>query len=346
MTTPIAPWHATCVQMPTEIVWPLAPDEVEGVIAHNVEVAIDAVTAAATADPAPALVLLPEYAFTGQPSGGTVADWLARGCSPVPGPLTVPFSALAREHGIYIGGNQFEYDPEWPDRFFNTSWLIAPDGEVVIRYRRIHTAMWCSPHDVWEDYLGRYGGKDAVWPVVDTPLGRIAMVPCGEISVPEVTRTVALRGAEVLLHPTWEIRTPGQDANKIAAASNNGMYVISANVASSRHRGVVDDRPSNAPVGSGSRIIGPNGVTLVEADHHDATLISAEIDVESVRTLRNSLTMANPLLRLRVETIVETYQETSIYPPNAFLDRPLDDYTQIDGPAAVAREQLTRLAAR
>lgn len=344
MTEPIQPWYAAAIQMPTEILWPHPAAEVPAVLAANIVTATTAVREAVAADPRPSLILLPEYAFSGQPNGGTVAEWLEKGCAPVPGPITAHFAELARELGVYIGGNQFESDPEWPDRFFNTSWLIDPDGEVVLRYRRVHTAMWCSPHDVWDDYLARYGGLDQVWPVVDTPLGRIAMVPCGEIAVPEAVRTVALRGAEVLLHPTWETRTPGQDAAKIVAASGNGMYVVSANVSGSLHGGEVDNRPSADEVGSGSQIIAPNGVTLAAEDAHRPVILKAEIDVESVRSLRANLSMANPLLRLRMETIAATYQG-SLYPPNAFLDLPLREYSQIETPAAVARTRLESTAA-
>ena len=66
----------------------------------------------------------------------------------MPGEITAPFQAKAAELGIYIGGNQFEADPEWPLRHFNTSWLIDPAGQVILRYRRIHTAQWVSPHDL------------------------------------------------------------------------------------------------------------------------------------------------------------------------------------------------------
>ncbi len=338
----ITPWRATVVQMPTEILWPsIDAADAARRQQHNIDIALKLVDEAMIADPSPKLVLLPEYAFTGQPNGGSVAGWINLACHSVPGPLTAPFEQKAREHRIYIGGNQFETDPEWPGRFFNTSWLIAPDGSIILRYRRVHTAMWCSPHDIYDDYLSRYGGWESLWPVVDTELGRIGMIPCGEIAVPEVMRTMALRGTEVLLHPTWEIRSEAQDAAKVTAAAANGMYVISANVAASLSDGAVEDRPSNQPVGSGSRIVDPRGRTIALLDGHDTGLgVSAVIDTESVRSLRSDISMANPLLRLRFETFGPTYTGRTIYPPNAFLDLPLSAYSQIERPAAVALTAL------
>ena len=95
MTEPIAPWRAAVIQMPTEILWPHAVEDVPAVVAHNIDVATTAVRAAMAAEPRPSLVLLPEYAFSGQPNGGTVEEWLARGCASVPGPITDHFAVLA-----------------------------------------------------------------------------------------------------------------------------------------------------------------------------------------------------------------------------------------------------------
>jgi predicted amidohydrolase len=170
----------------------------------------------ATEQPPPRLVLLPEFAFQGPPRGESVDEWISKACYPVPGEITAPFQAKAAELGIYIGGNQFEADPEWPHRHFNTSWLIDPAGEVILRYRRIHTAQWVSPHDLLDAYLDRYG-VDGLFPVADTELGRIGMLACGEILVPESARVLMLRGAEVLLHPTNEPYSEAEEAAKIVS---------------------------------------------------------------------------------------------------------------------------------
>ncbi|MTD12339.1 amidohydrolase [Nakamurella sp. YIM 132087] len=340
----IALWRAVGVQMPTEILWPAAhagdAADLEARKSANMACALEMIDRAMADDPSTRLILLPEYAFTGQPNGGTVAEWIEAACEPVPGRFTTPLQEAARRHRIYLGGNQFEVDPEWPERFFNTSYLIAPDGSIILRYRRVHTAMWCSPHDIYDDYLSRYGGWESLWPVVDTELGRIGMIPCGEIAVPEVLRTMALRGTEVLLHPTWEVRSAPQDASKIAGAAANGMYIVSVNAAASMSAGAVDDRPSGAPVGSGSRIVDPRGNTVDLLDTHETGYVSAPIDVQAVRDLRADISMANPLLRLRMETVAPTYAGRRIYPPNAFLDLPLVRYPDIEGPAREALRSL------
>src|SRR5437899_1023539 len=83
------------------------------------------------------LVVLPEFALQGPPHGLPSAAWIDKACCPVPGAITEPLQDLARRRQIYIAAHQFESDAEWPGRYFNTCFLIDPDGTVILRYRRI-----------------------------------------------------------------------------------------------------------------------------------------------------------------------------------------------------------------
>jgi predicted amidohydrolase len=57
--------------------------------------------------------------------------------------------------------------------------------------------------------------------VVETELGRLALIPCGEINVPEVARVMMMQGAEVILHPTNSKRTDAQEAAKLTRVAEN-----------------------------------------------------------------------------------------------------------------------------
>jgi hypothetical protein len=155
----MTPWRATCVQMRSEIAAVAAGrDDARRIIAHNVGHAVDLTEAlCAGRDAAPRLVVLPEFALQGPPHHLEPPEWGALACCPVPGAITAPLQALAKRHGIYIGGNQFEAPAEWPGRFFNCSFLINPHGEVILRFRRINTALWPSPHDLMDAYLKTHG---------------------------------------------------------------------------------------------------------------------------------------------------------------------------------------------
>jgi predicted amidohydrolase len=260
--------------------------EAWAIISGNIErglMLVDRSMAASSAAPArPAAGIR----VPGPPRGESVDEWISKACYPVPGEITAPFQAKAAELGIYIGGNQFEADPEWPHRHFNTSWLIDPAGEVILRYRRIHTAQWVSPHDLLDAYLDRYG-VDGLFPVADTELGRIGMLACGEILVPESARVLMLRGAEVLLHPTNEPYSEAEEAAKIVAAAAAMMYVVSANVAGPI--GFSDGEPMNDPVrapraGRPPRIVSYKGETLtLDETPAESVAVSSVLDVDAAR---------------------------------------------------------------
>ncbi len=317
----IKPWRATCIQMKSRIA-AKAPDRAAAwsIIADNLDRAVGMIGAACRGADAPDLVVLPEFAFQGPPHGGTVREWIENACYPIPGPITAPLQAIAIEHGIYVAGNQFERDETWPGRFFNCCFLIDSKGEVILRFRRINTASWPSPHDFMDAYIAHHG-LEGTFPVVDTELGRLAMMACGEIAVPEVARVFMMRGAEVILHPTNEDRSPAQEAAKVARAAENMLYLASANVA-----GGIGFSADGSVLGGRSHIIDYRGRTLAfEGGAEESTGVSAMIDIEALRAARRDTGMGNSLLRARWEMYRPFFGRAAVYPANQFLDKPMTD---------------------
>ncbi|MHC4712812.1 MAG: carbon-nitrogen hydrolase family protein, partial [Planctomycetota bacterium] len=101
------------------------------------------------------------------------------------------FAEKAKEHGCYICYGTYEREGRY---IFNTAVLINPQGELVGKYRKSHLP-------IEEDAAGLAPG-DSI-DVFDTPIGRIGMVICIESAFPEIMRTVALKGAEIILVPIW-----------------------------------------------------------------------------------------------------------------------------------------------
>ena len=227
----IEPWRATCIQTVSKLAVK-APhrDGAWTIIDENIAHALALIEAATQSADPPKLVVLPEFAFQGPPHGLPVANWIEKACCAIPGRITAPLQDLAHRAHIYVAAHQFESVSQWPGRYFNTSFLIDPTGAVILRYRRVNTAAFPSPHDFMDAYLARHSMAE-IFPVVDTELGRLAMVPCGEINVPEVARVLMMQGAEVILHPTNSPRRPTQEAAKIVRAAENMVYIVSANVA-------------------------------------------------------------------------------------------------------------------
>ena len=111
--------------------------------------------------------------------------------------------------------------------------MIAPSGDFVLRYRRMISLSGPTPYDVWDRYLDIYG-LEGVFPVADTPIGRLAAIASEEILYPEIARCHAMRGAEVFVHPTSEAGTPQDSIKEIARrarAIENMAFVVSANSA-------------------------------------------------------------------------------------------------------------------
>ncbi|WP_129781877.1 nitrilase-related carbon-nitrogen hydrolase [Peristeroidobacter soli] len=335
-TQPIAPWRATCIQMPSQLAARAdSPTAARSIIDANVQRAVKLVTEACESQHPPRLVVLPEFAFQGPPHRATVQEWIEKACDSIPGRATAPLQRLAERYRIYIAGNLFERDVRWPGRFFNSCFLIDPRGEVILRYRRINTALWPSPHDFMDDYFAEYG-VEGTFPVVDTELGRLAVIACGEIAVPEVSRAFMLRGAEVLLHPTNDEMSAGQEAAKTARAAENMMYVISANVA-----GPIGFSWDGKVPGGRSRIVDFRGETVAYRQDADETFtVSSLIDVEAQRRARNDLGLGNALLRARWEMYRPLLRDVTCYPPNAFAAQPMTNSAQTQETSAAALQTL------
>jgi predicted amidohydrolase len=335
----VEPWRATCIQMRSRLAAKAADREKAwAIIEGNIDRAVAMITATCEGPRKPKLVVLPEFAMQGPPHGGTIADWIEKACCPIPGRITEPLQALAKRLRIHIAANQFEIDPQWPGRFFNCCFLVDPEGDVRLRFRRINTASWPSPHDLMDAYIGHHGIA-GTFPVVDTELGRLAMLACGELAVPEVARVLMMRGAEVILHPTNEQYSPAQEAAKISRPAENMLYLVSANVA-----GGIGFSADGSVLGGRSRIVDFRGQTLsYDESTEESDKVSAEIDIEALRAARRDLGMGNSILRSRFEMYRPFYSEAVFYPANQFLAEPMPEAAAARPVAEAALRKLERL---
>lgn len=262
------------------------------------------------------LVVLPEYFLTGFPLGEPPARWIARACIAPGGAEYEALGRVAQDNGVYLSGNVYETDPHFPGLYFQTSFILADSGDPVLRYRRLVSMFAPTPHDVLDRYLDRYG-PDALFPVADTPLGRLACVASEEILYPEISRALALRGAEVLCHSSSEVGSPlatPKNIAKRARAYENMAYVVSANSAG------IHGIPFPAMSTDGwSQVVDFKGQVLAAADADESMCGNAEIDIATLRRVRRKPAMTNLLARQRLELFAACYGG-SVYPPNTLLD--------------------------
>jgi len=337
----VKPWVATCIQTLNHVVNDVSTREEARAIMHRSldrwESFIKAAVGRAGEGPRQ-LVLFPEFALTGFPMGESAAQWIDKACIQIPGPETERLQKLAQQYGIFIGANAYEFDPEWPGRYFNCCFLIDPSGDIILKYKRVNTVHSPSPHDFMDRYFDRYGVEGA-FPVARTELGNIGMIPCGEIMYPEACRVLMFRGAEVILHPTSDHGANdfiGWESAKKTRASENMIYLISSNSG-----GMVGSPPSANNMGH-SKIIDYNGLVLADSGGPGESLrTNATIDVQGLRHARQHVGPLNRIARQRTEMYMRVYEQAHFYPPNSFVDEPMVAKSRI---AEIMRSTMSRLA--
>ncbi len=283
------------------------------------------------------LVVLPEYALSSFPMGESFERWIACACLAPDGPEYAALAEVAERRGVYLAVNAYETDPAFPGLYFQASVVFSDSAALVLRYRRLVSMFAPTPHDVLSRYLEVHGAE-ALFPVADTPLGRLACIASEEILYPEIARALALRGAEIFLHSTSEIGstelTP-KDICKRARAIENMAVVISANSA-----GILDyPIPSQSTDGL-SKIVDWQGRVLIEAGFGESMVANAEIDLAALRAWRRRPGMGNLLARQRLELFRASY-EGSIHPPDSLL---VDGQPVVPERAIFARTQAATIA--
>lgn len=264
------------------------------------------------------LVVLPEYVLTSFPEGEAIAQWADKAALDMNGPEYAHFGKIAQETQIYLAGNAYETDPHFPGFYFQTSFIVDPSGDVILRYRRLNSMYSPTPHDVWDRYLDLYG-LEAVFPVADTEIGKLAPIASEEILFPEVARCFAMRGAEVFTHSSSEFSSPAQtrkDAAKLCRAVENIAYVISTNTGGICGTDLSPDSPNG-----GSRIIDYRGKVMRVAGQGDNSGATAEIDIGALRRERRKTGLSNTLVRQRFDAYAESYATHTFQPGNSLLSK-------------------------
>ncbi len=181
----------------------------------------------------------------------------------LPGPPETAYQEIAARHRIWLlPGSMFE---RLGSTIYNTAPVINPEGEVIARHRKMFPFL---PYEA-----GVEGGTEFV--VFDVPeVGRFGLSICYDMWFPETSRTLAVMGAEVILHPTLTGTIDREVETMIARATAacNQCFVIDIN-------GCADG-------GNGRSVfVGPVGDLLYEAGTGEE-MIPIEIDLDRVRRTR------------------------------------------------------------
>jgi len=254
------------------------------------------------------LVVLPEYLFTSYPGRISIPDFADKAALEVAGAEYEALGAMAQRLKMFIAGNVYEVDENFPGLYFQACFIIDPSGDVVLRYRRLNSMFAPTPHDVWSKYLDIYG-LDGVFPVAKTEIGNLAAIASEEILYPEIARALALRGAEIFAHSSSEIGSPldtQKDIGKRARAQENMAYVISANTA-----GIEQSTLPLASADGNSMVVDYKGRVMSESNSGETFTAFADIDLGALRAARRKPAMTNFLARQRLELFADGYAGNS-----------------------------------
>lgn len=324
----INPYTAVAVQSDVYVPDPDDPGSVASTVKKNLARCIDLVDYVQSERRyGPRLMVFPEFGLAGVPERRTLDDYTAI-AQELPGEITEEIGACARRHSVFLVMNCFERDAEWPGRVFNTSFIVDPAGELILKYRKLNsfqTGGVCTtnPGELLDAYRERYGGPEALFPVVDTEIGRLACMTCYDIRFAEVARCFALRGAEVIVHPTAEGAAERAwretwEAAKSVRAWENQVYLVSAN----NGRYLSGPRPEFRSRGR-SQVIGPDGSTIGITEAPGESLAVASIDIEALRRARVAGVGRNVPATSRYDMYTPIYEKYQAWPSSYFGETPI-----------------------
>jgi predicted amidohydrolase len=152
---------------------------------------------------------------------------------------------------------------EKADIMYNSASLIGPDGFIGI-YRKVHLFyrenIFFAP--------GNLG-----FPVFDLPFGRIGLMICFDWAYPESARTLTLKGAQLIAHPS-NLVLPYCPDGMVTRALENKIFTATADRVGEENRGGVELKF----IGT-SEIVDPNGKILCRLNNNSPAIKSIEIDL-------------------------------------------------------------------
>ena len=299
------------------------------VIQKNIDESLRIASGAAA--PNVKLVVFPEYWTQGVAFGRSIEDW-TKVAVRVDGPEVEQLCRFAQEKNTYLAGGIFEFDPKWPHRWFNTAIIIDDQGNLIHRYRKIQCADLVgmlpdtTPGNLYSAYVEEYG-YDGLFPVADTPIGKLATVICFDMNFPETSRALVNRGAEVLIHPTAEPYATHRrcwDLAKMTRAFENTAYLLSCSEGGEFAGN--NSYPGTFHRGH-SKVINYDGTVAGVVDGPGETWLRVPLDLAALRTAR-----ANPRANLAAwdDSVVygHVYREHDGFPNDVWLETPMESASE------------------
>ena len=212
------------------------------------------------------IIVLPELPFTGSYFQDR-SELASLAENPHASPAVDALVALCWENNFFLVTG---FTENAGGKLYNSALLIGPEG-LIHTYRKLHL----------------FNTETEYFDPGDTPLVThtirgvsIGIMVCYDWAFPEVARSLALQGADIICHPSNLVLPWGQQAMQVRCLEN-GIYAITTNRIGS------DTRPRGKVSFTGqSQIAGPRGEILHRAEKEGETLFIMDINPEQARDKR------------------------------------------------------------
>ena len=194
------------------------------------------------------------------------------------GPTTRLMQEVAKKHGMAIVVPL--YEEESTGVYYNTAAVIDADGTYLGKYRKNHIPH-CAP-GFWEKFYFRPGNLG--YPVFKTRFATVGVYICYDRHFPEGARELGLNGAEIVFNPSatvaglseylWKLEQP-------AHAVANAFFVGAINRVGYEEPWRIGEFYGQ------SYFCDPRGRIVAEAARDRDQLVTAELDLDAIREVRN-----------------------------------------------------------
>ena len=249
----------------------------------------------------------------------------------MPSNETAPLFAAARKYGI---GFHLGYAEMTADKHrFNTSILVSPDGDILLKYRKVHLPGHAEydPRRTVQHLEKRYFEVGNLgFPAVRAPMGgldgiNMGMLICNDRRWPEAWRVLGLQSVELVLlgynTPSLNMEAGGFEAHHLRVFHSHlsiqaGCYQNACFAAGVAKAGVEDGHE----LFGHSIIVNPQGEIMAQATSWDDELITADLDLDQCTLGRT--TIFNFARHRRTEAYGRITAQTGSVPPAGW--RPAD----------------------
>lgn len=203
------------------------------------------------------------------------------GSESIPGYTSNFLCKQAKKYGIYIHGGSIAEEIPGDKRFYNTTVMINDKGEIIARYRKIHTFDVTLPDGTVNIESERVHPGDNIVNV-ETEYGNLGFTICYDIRFPELFRLLAMNGSEIIFTPASFTLPTGKDHWEPilrTRAIENGCYIVAA--------GQIGKKTRFVAFGN-SMVVDPWGTVIARAKEEPGVTI-AEIDLDYVANIRSKI---------------------------------------------------------